>query len=41
MVWASSWYAFNIMMIRFAALSMWTGVVLIKGEIFVRFLVAF
>jgi len=30
MVWASSWYGFSIVMTRFAALSMWVGVVLVE-----------
>ena len=29
-VWASSWFAFNIVMTRFAAVLMWVGVVLVE-----------
>ena len=41
MIWASSWYAFNIVMSRFAALSMWADVVLVEDVISVRYLKAF
>ena len=41
MVWASSWYAFNIVMVYFAALSTWAGVVLVEDEISGRCLVVF
>jgi hypothetical protein len=30
MVWASSWYAFSIVMTRFAALSMWVAMALVE-----------